>query len=200
MVLDEPRGPSKDPFQWPLWPAPHFDHRGISFFRILEQRAVGDRRNADRIHVRIRLHGRSNHLLPRLGAFIDPVEGKDDRAGKSWIQCQQHLCECHDQLPAQFYRLELEQPSSILLGWDLFNLGCLGVLPPARTQGKDQGLQKKGTANINPQGRTYAELDLLFEHEVPARKFAKTTIDPYSHNIVPMKRASTGTDDMDAMN
>ncbi|TDZ39123.1 Maltose permease MAL31 [Colletotrichum sidae] len=34
-----------------------------------------------------------------------------------------------------------------------------------------------------PKGRTYAELDLLFEHGVPARQFAKTTIDPYSQEI-----------------
>ncbi|OHE97510.1 sugar porter family MFS transporter [Colletotrichum orchidophilum] len=34
-----------------------------------------------------------------------------------------------------------------------------------------------------PKGRTYAELDLLFEHRVSARKFASTTIDPYSHEL-----------------
>ncbi|KAI0159289.1 general substrate transporter [Pestalotiopsis sp. NC0098] len=31
-----------------------------------------------------------------------------------------------------------------------------------------------------PKGRTYAELDMLFEHQVPARQFAKTKIDPYA--------------------
>jgi SP family general alpha glucoside:H+ symporter-like MFS transporter len=31
-----------------------------------------------------------------------------------------------------------------------------------------------------PKGRTYAELDLLFEHRVPARKFAVTKIDPFA--------------------
>ncbi|KAI1487629.1 general substrate transporter [Biscogniauxia mediterranea] len=31
-----------------------------------------------------------------------------------------------------------------------------------------------------PKGRSYAELDLLFERRVPARKFAETTIDPYA--------------------
>ncbi|KAI8957351.1 sugar transporter [Daldinia sp. FL1419] len=31
-----------------------------------------------------------------------------------------------------------------------------------------------------PKGRTYAELDLLFEHKIPARKFAETRIDPFS--------------------
>ncbi|KAH7309712.1 general substrate transporter [Stachybotrys elegans] len=31
-----------------------------------------------------------------------------------------------------------------------------------------------------PKGRTYAELDLLFEQRVPARKFAKTTVNPYT--------------------
>ncbi|KAM0553998.1 hypothetical protein ACHAPJ_007073 [Fusarium lateritium] len=34
-----------------------------------------------------------------------------------------------------------------------------------------------------PKGRTYAELDVLFEQRVPARKFAKTQIDPYSHQL-----------------
>ncbi|KAK1715001.1 hypothetical protein CaCOL14_006133 [Colletotrichum acutatum] len=34
-----------------------------------------------------------------------------------------------------------------------------------------------------PKGRTYAELDLLFEHKVSARKFAGTKIDPYSHEL-----------------
>lgn len=28
-------------------------------------------------------------------------------------------------------------------------------------------------------GRTYAELDLLFEQKVPARKFAKAKVDPF---------------------
>ncbi|KAH6660875.1 general substrate transporter [Truncatella angustata] len=32
-----------------------------------------------------------------------------------------------------------------------------------------------------PKGRTYAELDMLFEHQVPARQFAKTKIDPYEN-------------------
>ncbi|KAG6368605.1 hypothetical protein INS49_002818 [Diaporthe citri] len=30
-----------------------------------------------------------------------------------------------------------------------------------------------------PRGRTYGELDLLFEHRVSARKFKRTTVDPY---------------------
>ncbi|KAI1453835.1 sugar transporter [Annulohypoxylon moriforme] len=34
-----------------------------------------------------------------------------------------------------------------------------------------------------PKGRTYAELDLLFEHKVPARNFAETKIDPFSHHL-----------------
>ncbi|KAI1371413.1 sugar transporter [Hypoxylon crocopeplum] len=34
-----------------------------------------------------------------------------------------------------------------------------------------------------PKGRTYAELDLLFEHQVSARKFAGTKIDPFSHEL-----------------
>jgi SP family general alpha glucoside:H+ symporter-like MFS transporter len=32
-----------------------------------------------------------------------------------------------------------------------------------------------------PKGRTYAELDLLFEQRVPARQFAGTKIDPFAH-------------------
>ncbi|EFQ31433.1 sugar porter family MFS transporter [Colletotrichum graminicola] len=34
-----------------------------------------------------------------------------------------------------------------------------------------------------PKGRTYAELDLLFEHGVSARKFAGTKVDPYSPEL-----------------
>lgn len=34
-----------------------------------------------------------------------------------------------------------------------------------------------------PKDRTYAELDLLFEYGVPARKFAKTKIDPYADRL-----------------
>ncbi|KAI1442078.1 sugar transporter [Annulohypoxylon stygium] len=34
-----------------------------------------------------------------------------------------------------------------------------------------------------PKGRTYAELDLLFERKIPARKFAETKIDPFSHHL-----------------
>ncbi|KAF3065960.1 Maltose permease MAL31 [Daldinia childiae] len=43
-----------------------------------------------------------------------------------------------------------------------------------------------------PKGRTYAELDLLFEHHVSARSFSKTKIDPFSqqgNNAI--KRVST---------
>ena len=34
-----------------------------------------------------------------------------------------------------------------------------------------------------PRGRTYAELDVLFERKVSARKFASTKIDPYSDHV-----------------
>ncbi|KAK6953732.1 hypothetical protein Daesc_003694 [Daldinia eschscholtzii] len=34
-----------------------------------------------------------------------------------------------------------------------------------------------------PKDRTYAELDLLFEHKVPARQFSKTKIDPFSQRV-----------------
>ncbi|KAJ9156335.1 Sugar transporter [Pleurostoma richardsiae] len=41
-----------------------------------------------------------------------------------------------------------------------------------------------------PKGRTYAELDLLFDHRVSARKFAKTNIDPFSRSATEGKRIS----------
>ncbi|PGH03120.1 hypothetical protein AJ79_07447 [Helicocarpus griseus UAMH5409] len=34
-----------------------------------------------------------------------------------------------------------------------------------------------------PKGRTYGELDLLFEQKVPARKFKETKVDPYGHGF-----------------
>ncbi|KAL2672120.1 hypothetical protein Neosp_012818 [[Neocosmospora] mangrovei] len=39
-----------------------------------------------------------------------------------------------------------------------------------------------------PKGRTYAELDILFEKKIAARKFAKTQIDPYSHELTAEKK------------
>jgi SP family general alpha glucoside:H+ symporter-like MFS transporter len=42
-----------------------------------------------------------------------------------------------------------------------------------------------------PKGRTYAELDLLFEHKVPARKFAQTKIDPFTHALDDVKLVTT---------
>ncbi|KAL6355286.1 hypothetical protein LRP88_10872 [Fusarium phalaenopsidis] len=39
-----------------------------------------------------------------------------------------------------------------------------------------------------PKGRTYAELDILFEKKIAARKFAKTHIDPYSHELTAEKK------------
>jgi len=42
-----------------------------------------------------------------------------------------------------------------------------------------------------PKDRTYAELDMLFEQGVSARKFAKT--DPYSSEAWSEKRLSTAT-------
>lgn len=35
-----------------------------------------------------------------------------------------------------------------------------------------------------PRGRTFAELDLLFERHVPARKFAKTEVDVFEESVV----------------
>ncbi|KAM0425403.1 hypothetical protein ACHAPT_009460 [Fusarium lateritium] len=39
-----------------------------------------------------------------------------------------------------------------------------------------------------PKDRTYAELDMLFEKKIAARKFAKTHIDPYSHELTAEKK------------
>ncbi|KAJ4309659.1 hypothetical protein N0V84_011379 [Fusarium piperis] len=39
-----------------------------------------------------------------------------------------------------------------------------------------------------PKDRTYAELDILFERKISARKFAKTHIDPYSHELTAEKK------------
>jgi SP family general alpha glucoside:H+ symporter-like MFS transporter len=38
-----------------------------------------------------------------------------------------------------------------------------------------------------PKGRTYGELDVLFEQRVSARKFASTKVDPYAHSHVETK-------------
>ncbi|KAI0832222.1 sugar transporter [Hypoxylon sp. FL0890] len=43
-----------------------------------------------------------------------------------------------------------------------------------------------------PKGRTYAELDLLFEHRVSARKFAETEVDPFSRHLDDEIRLTTG--------
>ena len=45
-----------------------------------------------------------------------------------------------------------------------------------------------------PKGRTYAELDVLFERKVSARKFASTRVDVFSHSIGDQKRASLDKD------
>ncbi|KAH8880785.1 sugar transporter [Thozetella sp. PMI_491] len=34
-----------------------------------------------------------------------------------------------------------------------------------------------------PKGRSFAEIDMLFEQKVPARKFATTTVDPFAHPL-----------------
>ncbi|KAG8159711.1 hypothetical protein KVR01_010348 [Diaporthe batatas] len=41
-----------------------------------------------------------------------------------------------------------------------------------------------------PRGRTYGELDLLFEHRVPARKFKSTTVDPYGQGASSVIKAN----------
>lgn len=45
-----------------------------------------------------------------------------------------------------------------------------------------------------PKDRTYAELDILFEKRVPARKFVKTHVDPYSHEVTGDKKLATEKD------
>lgn len=42
-----------------------------------------------------------------------------------------------------------------------------------------------------PKGRTYAELDVLFEKRVSARRFAETQIDPYSHELSNERKLSS---------
>lgn len=48
-----------------------------------------------------------------------------------------------------------------------------------------------------PKGRTYAELDVLFEKRVPARKFASTKVDVFSHPVGEPKRVSTDKYDVE---
>ncbi|KAK6365492.1 hypothetical protein LTS17_011211 [Exophiala oligosperma] len=50
-----------------------------------------------------------------------------------------------------------------------------------------------------PKGRTYAELDILFERRISARKFASTKIDPYTEYTTPEKRLSMGTEELDVV-
>ncbi|KFA60743.1 hypothetical protein S40285_04720 [Stachybotrys chlorohalonatus IBT 40285] len=46
-----------------------------------------------------------------------------------------------------------------------------------------------------PKDRTYAELDMLFEQRVPARKFAKTKVDPYTSEVVGRKESTVDIDE-----
>lgn len=41
-----------------------------------------------------------------------------------------------------------------------------------------------------PKGRTYAELDMLFEQGVPARQFSKTAVNPYTSEVVDDRKNS----------
>ncbi|KAI4693547.1 uncharacterized protein J4E88_001920 [Alternaria novae-zelandiae] len=45
-----------------------------------------------------------------------------------------------------------------------------------------------------PKGRTYGELDMLFEQRVSARKFASTQVDPYRHGRVADEKAAVGSE------
>jgi SP family general alpha glucoside:H+ symporter-like MFS transporter len=46
-----------------------------------------------------------------------------------------------------------------------------------------------------PKGRTYEELDLLFERRVSARKFAETHVDPYEGEVTEVREEHVGKDD-----
>jgi SP family general alpha glucoside:H+ symporter-like MFS transporter len=59
-----------------------------------------------------------------------------------------------------------------------------------------------------PKGRTYGELDILFERKVPARKFARTKVDPYRGDTFVVvedkdydteEKMATGSDDFKAV-
>lgn len=45
-----------------------------------------------------------------------------------------------------------------------------------------------------PKGRTYEELDLLFERGVSARKFAQTSVDPYESEVTEIREDHAGKD------
>jgi SP family general alpha glucoside:H+ symporter-like MFS transporter len=46
-----------------------------------------------------------------------------------------------------------------------------------------------------PKGRTYGELDVLFEHRVPARKFATTLVDQFAGEHTEVRADYSGSDD-----
>jgi hypothetical protein len=94
---------------------------------------VGDRGNAHRFHLHLRLHGGTGDVLPRVRAVVDSPQSQDDCAGTRCIQCDQHFRQRHDQLPALFVGLELGCARSFLLGWDMSVVLYLGLLPIAGT-------------------------------------------------------------------
>jgi SP family general alpha glucoside:H+ symporter-like MFS transporter len=46
-----------------------------------------------------------------------------------------------------------------------------------------------------PKGRTYGELDLLFEQRISARKFATTKVDPYGHAVLEKELGEKGIEE-----
>jgi hypothetical protein len=78
--------------------------------------------------------------------------------------------------------MELGCEDRFLLGWHLSAALRLPLLPSARTKGYVSSSQtfQHTSADIYATGRTYAELDVLFENRVPARKFRKTQVDQFS--------------------
>ena len=110
------------------------------------------------------------------------------------------------------YSIVAEMPSSrlrtktIVLARNLYNVQGIinGVITPYMLnpdawnwKGK-AGFFWAGTASLcllwtyfrlpEPKGRTYAELDILFEQKVPARKFKSATVDPFKLNFSSMDK------------
>ncbi|KAK9361515.1 hypothetical protein V1504DRAFT_451793 [Lipomyces starkeyi] len=97
-------------------------------------------------------------LLYRLGDVVHASQVQDRRAGPLLLQHQQHRRQRAHKLPAQLeFRAAYFWAGTafICAVWEYFRLP-------------------------EPKGRTYSELDMLFEQRVPARKFKSTKVDPFS--------------------
>ena len=49
--------------------------------------------------------------------------------------------------------------------------------------------------NSETAGRSFAEIDLLFEHQVPARDFAKTDVSQFSLELINVKKVDDSTEE-----